>query len=300
MNAKDPTTPDRTIRQLVQWAIERPSVRAMLLTSSRANPNAASDLFSDYDVILVVPDIEPFFESGAWLEDFGRVLVLYRDPIKHRYGIGKFAYITQYEDGTKIDFTLWPVELLGQVVADPELPDDLDVGYTVLLDKDGLTHGLQPPTYSAYIPTPPSKATYENLIEVFFHEATYVAKHLWRDDLIAAKYNLDQAMKLHNLRQMLEWRIEIDHGWSIKPGAYGRGLKKRLPPEIWSELESTYVGAGIEENWEALFRTIALFRKVAVQVGDHLGYAYPDDLQQRVVRYLKRVRNLDRQAEPLP
>ena len=193
---------------------------------------------------LVVTDIHPFFADRAWLEDFGRVLVLYRDPIRLEYGVEKFAYITQYEDGLKIDFTLWPVEMVPRIVAAPQLPDDLDVGYTILMDKDDLTTGLQPPTYAAHIPSPPTREEYETRIEVFFHEATYVAKHLWRDDLMAAKYNLDYAMKMNKLRQMIEWRMEIDHDWSVKPGAYGRGLKRHLTPETLLELESTYVGAG--------------------------------------------------------
>ncbi len=285
------TSQDRIIQELVRWAEHRPSVRALLLTSTRTRPEAAVDLFSDYDVILAVTDIGPFFQDRVWLENFGPVLVVYQDPIKPIYGLGKFAYITQYEDGLKIDFTLWPVELLRRVAAKSQLPDDLDVGYVVLLDKDGLTEGLQPPTYKAYIPTPPTEAAYHNVIQEFFHEATYVAKHLRREDLMAAKYNLDHAMKLKNLRQMLEWYIEIDHDWSVKPGAYGRGLKKRLAPEMWAALENTYAGAGTQENWTALFNTITLFRRVAREVGDHLDYAYLDDLDRRVVAYLQKVKD---------
>ena len=79
----------------MDWAEKREPVRAMLLTSTRTSPNARVDLFSDYDVILVVTDIHPFFADRGWLEDFGRVLVVYRDPIRLVYGVGKFAYITQ-------------------------------------------------------------------------------------------------------------------------------------------------------------------------------------------------------------
>lgn len=291
---------DRTIQQLMGWAAKQEPVRAMLLTSTRTNPNARVDLFSDYDVVLVVTDIHPFFEDRAWLEDFGKVLVVYRDPIKLEYGIERFAYITQYEDGLKIDFTLWPVEMVPRIAAAPKLPDDLDVGYTTLMDKDDLTTALQPPTYAAYIPSPPSRAEYENRIEVFFHEATYVAKHLWRDDLMAAKYNLDYAMKTKKLRQMLEWRMEIDRDWSVKPGAYGRGLKRYLTPETVLELESTYVGAGEQENWDALFKTIALYRRVAIEVGHHLGYNYPHELDRRAMEYLWKVQHLDRGATSFP
>jgi aminoglycoside 6-adenylyltransferase len=193
------TKEHKVLHRLTQWAEAQASVRAMLLTSSRTSPNAPMDLFSDYDIILVVRDIHPFFEDRTWLEYFGKVLVVYRDPIQRYYGLENFGYITQYEDGTKIDFTLWPVELMRQVTEDPELPDDLDVGYRILLDKDQPTNGPDPPTYHAYIPTPPTEAAYQNIVEEFFHEATCVAKHLWLDDLLPAKYNLDYAMKQVNL-----------------------------------------------------------------------------------------------------
>jgi aminoglycoside 6-adenylyltransferase len=114
---------------------------------------------------------------------------------------------------------------------------------------------------------------------------------------MAAKHMLDHCMKQGHLRPMLEWRLEIDHRWSVKPGLYGQRLGRWLSPELWAELESTYTGAGLEENWEAMFRTIALFREVAIEVGDRLDYAYPYDLDQRAVEYLHKVKSLDREAE---
>lgn len=280
------------IRRLIQWADHQVLVRAMLLTSTRANPNAPVDALSDYDVVLVVADIHPFVEDKAWLQDFGQVLVVYWDPIHPApdYGIEQVANVTQYADGLEIDFTLWPVALLRRITKAPVLPADLDVGYTILVDKDHLTDGMKPPTYTAYIPTPPTDDTYQTVVQNFFSDAPYVAKCLWRDELLPAKWCLDYDMKHNFLRQMLEWRMERDHGWSVPAGALGRGLKKRLPPEIWSQLERTYVGAGIAENWGALFKTIALFRQVAMEVADHLGYAYPHDLDQRVTTYVQHVK----------
>jgi aminoglycoside 6-adenylyltransferase len=73
----------------------------------------------------------------------------------------------------------------------------------------------------------------------------------------------------------------------VQTGVLGKGLKKRLPSEIWSQLESTYAGADISDNWEALFRTMSLFRQVAVEVGERLGYTYPLDMDQRVAAYVK-------------
>ena len=283
--------PPDVISKLVQWAEQRESIRAMLLTSTRAIPNAPVDIFSDYDVVLVVEDIYPFFEERGWLEDFGEVLVVYWDPIYSDpdYGIEKFANVTQYADGLKIDFTLWPVELMRRIVQAPLLQAELDAGYRVLMDKDHLTDDLQPPTYKAYIPTPPTEQVYQKTIEDFLSDAPYVAKCLLRGELFPTKWCLDYDMKHVFLRPMLEWRMELDHGWSMPAGALGKGLKKRLPPEIWSKLENTYAGADIADNWESLFRTMALFRQVAIEVGEGLGYVYPHDLDQRVNDFVRKM-----------
>lgn len=296
----DPIQDDKMIQQLVQWGDQQPSVRAMILTSTRAISTTSLDLFSDYDVILVMTDIHPFFENRTWLEAFGRVLALYRDPLLLEDGLERSAYVTQYDSNLKIDFSLWPVEHLQRVVASEQLPPEFDAGYRVLLDKDGLTQGLKLPTYKAYIPTPPTEIEYQNTVEEFFLEAGYVAKFLWRDDMMAAKHLFDEVMKQDRLRPMLEWRSEIDQQWSVKPGPYGRRLKQWIRPELWEALEDTYVGMGVEETWEALFKTIALFQQVAVEVGEALGYLYPQDMHQRAVKYLQKVRNLPRGATSFP
>lgn len=279
------------ISSLVQWAESKVDIRAMLLTSTRTKPHVTVDEFSDYDVILVVTDHRQYLESDAWLEDFGRVLTVYRDPVHTEFGMEKFIRVTHYEDGTKIDYTVCPVDLLKRIAEEPALPDYLDVGYAVLVDKDKLTEQLKHPTYKAYIPVIPTEKEYQTLIEVFFSNTLYVAKHICRDDLMPLKYCLDMA-KQNNLRKMLEWRVELDHNWSLVPGAYGKNLKKYVPPSIWSELESTYVGAGKDENWEALLTTINLFREVAIEIADHLSYPYPYSLDQRVVKYLDKIKGL--------
>jgi aminoglycoside 6-adenylyltransferase len=129
-------------------------------------------------------------------------------------------------------------------------------------------------------------------------DAPYVAKCLWRDELLPAKWCLDYDMKHTYLRQLLEWRMEIEHGWSVAVGWLGKGLKKRLPPDIWAQVEQTYVGARVADNWEALAHTLELFRQLAVEVGEHLGYAYPDDLHQRVCAYVDQIKQLERPVTP--
>jgi aminoglycoside 6-adenylyltransferase len=288
---------DPIIQNLIAWVERRDSIRAVLLASTRTIPGAPLDPFSDYDVILAVTDVRPYFEDRAWLGAFGPVLAVYRDPLREDGGFERFAYITQYEnDRLKIDFTVIQAAWLHHVAALPALPDELDIGYQVLLDKDDLTSGLSPPTYSAFIPTPPAEALYLERIEVFLHEATYVAKNIWRRELLPAKYSLDHVMKLKFVGQMLEWRMSLETGWSVKTGALGKGLRKHTPPDLWRALEDTYVGASAAENWDALFNTIELYRRVAIEVGEQLGYTYPHEMHRRMIAYLEGVKALESNA----
>jgi aminoglycoside 6-adenylyltransferase len=251
----NPLTSD-IIPTLIRWATARDLVRAVLLTSTRAVPDAPVDILSDYDVVLIVSDIHPFVDDRAWLNDFGEVLVAYWDPIHPDpiYKLPRCGNVTQYVGGLKIDFSLWPVELFRRIVAAPALLDELDAGYRILLDKDQLTVALRPPTFAAYIPQRPSLLTYQTLINDFLSDAPYVAKCLWRDELWPAKWCLDDDMKHTYLRQLLEWRVEIDCGWSVPVGALGKGLKHRLPAEIWAQVEQSFAGASIIDNWDALAR----------------------------------------------
>ncbi len=281
--------------QIIQWAAAHDSVRSVILTSTRAIPGAKVDALSDYDVILIVQDIHPYVADRTWLNDFGEVMIAYWDEIHPdpHFGIPVCANVTQYMEGLKIDFSLWPIELIKQVAAAPNLPDEFEAGYHVLLDKDKLATALQPASGKGYIPGRPSPETYLRLVNDFLSDAPYIAKCLWRDELMPAKWCLEYDMIFNYLIPMLEWRIEIEHDWSLPVGFLGKGLKNYLPPGLWSAVKGTFAGPLLEDNWNALNSVMELFRFVSTEVGNYLGYAYPDELHNRVGKYVESIRILD-------
>lgn len=292
----NPMTSNDFLQYFRRWAEDQPLVRAALLTSTRTVPGATVDVFSDYDIILALQDVRPFHESRDWLAAFGTVLVMYRDPLEQEDGVFKSGNVIQFKGGLKIDFILWSVEILQRISAQEILPEELDAGYLVLLDKDHLTHGLKPPTYQAYIPSLPSENRFRDTIEWFFVDATYVAKFLWRDDLMAAKH-IFEAMRQEYLLPMFEWHSEIGQNWSLKTGPYGRGLKKHLRSDLWAGLEGTYCGPNLDENWDTLFKTITLMHQVAQEVADRLGFTYPYEMERFTLEHLNKVRLLDQRAD---
>ena len=151
---------DPIVKKLVAWGEARDDVRAVILTSTRAATGKPTDEFSDYDILYIVRDIRPYLDDG-WLGDFGEILGLYRDPVREEFGQERFTRVTQYEDGLKIDFSVCSVAWLAAVKERAPLPPELDVGYAVLLDKDGLAAGLPPFTRTAYLPVPPTEEAYQ-------------------------------------------------------------------------------------------------------------------------------------------
>lgn len=82
----------------------------------------------------------------------------------------------------------------------------------------------------------------------------------------------------------------------MNPNKHGRWFKRYLPTEAWEQLERTFAGAEIEDNWVALFNMTALFRQTAQEVARHFDYTYPIELDQKVTKYLHSIKNLERKV----
>jgi aminoglycoside 6-adenylyltransferase len=284
-------TEEQVIAKIINWANDHDDVRAVLITSTRAIEGGKTDAYSDYDVIMVVEDITVYAEREEWLSAFGELVIAYWDPIGDNEDVGEptSGSIIQYASGLNIDFGLWPTSALARLVQDQELPEELDAGYKILLDKDDLASRLPKPTFRGYIPQPPDEATYRRLITDFYIGPPQVATGLIRGDLVIVKWILDYDMRHVYLQPMIDWWIEVDHGWQWKPGNLGKGIQDVLPPQIWAEVRSTYVGPETDDNWRAMFAMMALFGRLARAVGDSLGYEYPQQLEDRVTEYVARM-----------
>lgn len=277
-------TEKELLKQFQNWAEENPVIRAAILTSSRVNPEACIDILSDYDIELYVNDLQPFRHNDDWLSVFGPILV--RWPLKPRSTFDEnwITRLVLFQDGVRIDF-----QITDQTTIEA---DAYDNGYRVLLDKDNLTTHLKAPTFSDYLVKKPTQEEYETLVHEFWWNSTYIAKYLWRDELYFAKYMSDSSIRFSYLQKVIEWYIGIHHNWSVSTNKYGRWFKRYLDADTWAELEATFAGADIEDNWKAFFKTTAFFRKLAKSVGESLGYPYPSTLDKDVTAYHQSIRNL--------
>ncbi len=264
-------------------------IRAVIMTSSRVNPNAPRDIFQDFDIVYIVNDIAPFVNNCEWIRRFGELMILQmpdamQDPPPDNDG--GFTYLMQFKDGNRIDLGIYPLTKLDEIVK-----DSLSV---VLLDKDGVVRPLPPPNESSCLPKPPTAKAFFDCCNEFWWVSPYVAKGLWRGELVYARCMLELVRE--QLLKMLTWYIGVGTAFSRNPGKFGKYFQQYLEPELWDMLLKTYADASYDATWEALFTMGDLFRTVAVRVAQEFGFSYPHDDDRNVSAHLRHVQVLPKDA----
>jgi len=254
---------------ILDTAREDERIRAVILNGSRTSPSAPRDPFQDFDVVYVVTDVAPFRYNFEWIGRFGELMVLQMPEdmqVPPPTDDGIFAYLMQFADGNRIDLTLFPVARLDELERESQS--------VLLLDKDGIVEPFPPASDSDYFPAPPTAKAFADCCNEFWWVCPYVAKGLWRGEILYGKYFQDRLVR-EELRKMINWYVGVETQFAASPGKFGKYLERYLEPELWRMLLDTYSDAGYENTWQALFTTCDLFRRLALHVADHFGFDYP-------------------------
>lgn len=284
-------TEEEILHAITNWAQNNPAIRVVLLTSSRVN--GANDLLSDYDVELVISDLPQFLKEDTWLNTFGNIITVIVENEEAFDGENAMRMVL-YEDYTKIDFKLYAIDKFNEQVSKPGLQEDWNVGYKVLLDKDGLTKEMKPA--KGITIEKPTEEEFQFFINDIWFCMPYVAKCLWRNELFYAKHVADKIMRFEDLQKIVEWYIGMQHNWQININKYGRKFKEHVTPDLWKRIEATFAGADIEENWKALFAYGDLTRELGTAIADKLNYTYPHTLDEKITAYLRKIKQLGKNA----
>jgi aminoglycoside 6-adenylyltransferase len=269
-------------------------IRAVTLEGSRTNPNAPKDLFQDYDISYHVTDMDSFTNDPHWVDAFGERIIMQTPEAMSMFPpeLGRrFSYLMLFTDGNKADLTLIPLDEADEYCKEDKL-------MMVLLDKDGIFPDLPPPTDEDYWVKPPSAEFFADCCNEFWMVSTYVAKGLWRREMLFAQDHLNLIAR-PMLMKMLEWKVGIDTNFSVSIGKNRKYLERYMPQSDWQKLMSTYPNGTYEGVWAALFAMIDLFRSTAKEVAKYVQVEYPLEEDQGVTNYLKRVEKLPPDAVSL-
>jgi aminoglycoside 6-adenylyltransferase len=275
---------------ILETARQDERIRAVILNGSRANPNAPRDILQDFDIVYIVTDVASFKHDADWIERFGELMILQMPEDMQDPAPGDseaYSYLMQFMDGSRIDLWIYPLASLDQMVE-----DSLSL---LLLDKDGIIPPFAPASESSYFPQQPTAKAYDDCCNEFWWVCPYVAKGLWRKEILYAKSMLDQVVRAE-LMKMLTWQIGVQTGFARNPGKFGKYFRQYLEPEVWEMLLKTYTDAGYEPTWEALLLMGELFRMAALRVGDHFSFSYPHEDDRKVSAYLRYLRELPKEV----
>jgi aminoglycoside 6-adenylyltransferase len=278
---------------IVDTAKNDERIRAVIMSGSRANPNAPRDPFQDFDIVYIVTDVAPFKYNCDWIKRFGELMIMQMpedmlDPPPSNDG--GFGYLMQFADGNRIDLGIYPLAKLDELEKDSQS--------LLLLDKDGIIEPFAPASDSDYLPQPPTAKAFSDCCNEFWWVCPYVAKGLWREEIPYAKHMADHFVR-DELTKMLKWHIGVKTQFSKSPGKLGKYFEKYLEPELWAMFLKTYSDAGYDNTWESLFAMCDLFRITALHVAEHFGFDYPHGDDELVSAHLRHVRLLPKNSKEI-
>ncbi len=270
-----------------------PNIRAAILNGSRANPNAERDFFQDYDVCCFVKDVAPYRTDRTFIEQFGELMIVQTpedmdDPPPSKDGA--YGYLMQFTDGTRIDLGFRPAESLRGMTH-----ESLTV---VLVDKDGILPDLPPSSDRDFLLKEPTRKSFDDCCNEFWWVSPYVAKALWREELVNAKSLIEKETRAQ-LMKMVNWYFGIKTGFKRSPGKESKQVKSVIEPHLWMKLEATYAGPDFEATWDSILTMGDLFRMTAKHVAESYGFEYPEGDDRRVTEHLRHVRQLPKDAKEI-
>jgi aminoglycoside 6-adenylyltransferase len=268
-------------------ALEDERIRVVTLEGSRTNPNVPKDMFQDFDISFHVTEMESFVQNPSWIDRFGERIILQTPEAMSMFppDLGRrFSYLMLFTDGNRIDLTLIPLDEKDEYCKEDKL-------MMVLLDKDSCFPEVPAPTDEDYWVKRPSSAFFYDCCNEFWWVSTYVAKGLWRKEILFAQDHLNQYVR-PMLIKMLEWQVGIQTDFSVSIGKNGKYLDKYISAQSWQELMSTFPNGTYDGVWRALFAMGDLFRRTAEDVALRLNYEYRLEEDRRLTAYLKHVQNL--------
>ena len=280
---------DEKLQQIKDWIADNADIRAALLTSSLVNPLAPVDDFSDLDIELVFSDVNKYMRDSSWLDAFGDVLNYYEEDATAF--AGKHAMkMVQYWDTVKVDFKLYSTAQFRAEVTAENLPEDWDIGYIVLADKDNLTEGIQPPSHQVSIIKKPTEEAFNEVVEDFWWDVTYLPKCLIRGDLFYFKFMMEKIIRVEYVIPMVEWYVGSRNGWMVTTNKYGRLFKNFLDDGEWDALQATFAGSSLAQNWDATLQLLHTFHSMAKATAARMNYLYPTEKAENIMQYLKELR----------
>jgi aminoglycoside 6-adenylyltransferase len=170
----------------------------------------------------------------------------------------------------------------------PAEADMLARGVRVSLDKDDLLGeladvGIAPPASDL-----PDEAAFSKVVNDLWYHTVRTARKLRRGELWWAKSCCDSYLK-DILPCMLEWHAQASSDRDVDTWMLGRFLEEWADPRAVPALPKVLARYDQENVWRALSGTMDLFRWLAIETVELLGYPYPEEGAENAVELVQKL-----------
>jgi aminoglycoside 6-adenylyltransferase len=266
----------------VAWAQTSDDIRAAFIVGSRARTDHPADEWADLDIIMFAQNIERYQNSTDWIEALAPVWL----TIAGRTVAGDPERLVLFAAGLQVDFVFHSSAILLQVpqmLASDHIPDTIQRGTRVLIDKENvLTHLPAPSRLPAQ--QPPNEKSYREALENFWFCAVYCAKQLRRGELWM--FQNGSGGMLRRLLQMVEWHARAVHGWDYDTWHGGKFIAEWAGANAYADLRRVFAHLDQDDGWQALQARLALFERLAQEVAARTGLDYPAALAAEIGAYV--------------
>lgn len=280
------TLADTLTDRITQWGKKQDDIRAVILLGSRAREDHPADEWSDWDVLVICVDPEPYLMSSTWLDAIAPVWLTFLEPT----AVGNLTERrVLFEGGTDADFTFISGTLAHHLARDGFPEDIKDVvrrGMRVLVDKEQfaaplLDIGDDPEQgWNA-----PSEEKFHALIQDFLYHGVWVTKKLRRGEMWTSKWCLDGYMK-HQLLTMIQWHTRATQGWRRNLWHQGRFLEEWADERALEGLRTAFAHYDPEEIVPALKQTLYLFHWLTEETARAWQYRFPPKAYKDVIGWI--------------
>ena len=245
-------------------------IRAATMEGSNVTKGAVHDEFSDFDITFFVSDIREFTNDHDYMKRFGDILIMqmpddyYDEPYDYN-GRARFAYLTQYKDGNRIDLTFIDVSEIGKQA-------EFSEPRTVLINKDNFRELVEITSKECFYIKKPTEFEFFGTVNEFRWISNYVTKGLCRHEFYYARRMMEEYM-MNMFLKMINWKIGIDNDFQVTTGACCKYLKKYLTKEEMTRFEGMFPRGEYEDMWEKLFLMYDFFEELSVYVAEKLGFS---------------------------
>lgn len=257
-------------------------IRIVGLNGSRTNIKIPKDIFQDFDIVYIVTDVKSFVEDKNWIDIFGnRIIMQIPESLEAN---NRFTYLMLFADGNRIDLRLIPFKEKDIYLTEDKLT-------MILLDKDNcLNYNLLASDEDYHVKCPSYKI-FNDCCNEFWWVSTYIAKGLWRKEILYANYHIEECVRPMLIR-MLEWEVGIKTNFNISTGKCNKYLKQYLTNKQWENLLCTYSNSNYTQCWHTLFSMSEMFCSTSKYVAQQLNFLYKTEEADNVKVFLKHIHQL--------